>query len=142
MDKFALTKEEAAVLNTAAAALRALPEASQYKVLRNLAHFMNREVVGIGAVRAAAAVAGSVARAQVSEKPEAPKRSKTAKRGKAPKGGYPPEFLALPAVTALVLDKETAKAGLSDPPTEDQTARLRNASKALRDAYQRFRSST
>jgi hypothetical protein len=140
MDRYALTKEESTVLNTVAAALRTLPEASQYKVLRNLAHFMDREVVRCGATRAAAAVAGTAARVQVSEKPERAQRPKVAGRSR-PKGGYPPEFLAKPETACLLKEKELAEKAMTDPPTEDQRARLRAASAALRDAFSRYGSS-
>ena len=139
MDKYKLTKEESAVLNTVAAAMRTLPEVSQYNVLRNLAHFMDREVVKVGAVRAAAAVAGSVARAQVSEKPVGSKSSKSSQ--KSSKGGYTPEFLARADVKPLLDEKEAATKAVSDPPTAAQKERLKAASAALRDAWKRAGSS-
>jgi hypothetical protein len=84
MNRFAITDMEKPAYEAIRVALTGLPEKSQYAVLRKIAHDMDREITKPGAVRAAAAAAGSGARAAVmtSEKSAgkaSPKASKARK---------------------------------------------------------------
>jgi len=82
MDKYLLSEEEEKVFSGIASLMRSLKNApSQHKVLRKLAHEMDREVIRPGQVRAAAAAARGAAVAQSgskrnSENPSAEKKSK------------------------------------------------------------------
>jgi predicted lipid-binding transport protein (Tim44 family) len=134
MNKYALSEEEKAVFDGISASLSRLSVASQYNVLRNLAHVMDREVNRIGSVRAAAAVAGSTARV-LSEGKRSAKRSSMKTSRKTP--GYPESFRQGPGKAAL--EKQAAcKAVMSSPPTEDEKAALRAASEEVRDLFRAF----
>jgi len=140
MNKFTLSPQEQAVFDGLAAAMRQLPEASQYKVLGRLAHEMDRDVVRKGALRAAAAVAGSTARAVVEGNSLKKTSSKSSKKG-SPKG-YPPAFTESPQGRALLAAQADAKRQLTNPPTEGEKAALRAASEAVRDGFRRFKEAT
>jgi hypothetical protein len=138
MDRFRLTAAEQVVFDTCATAISGLNEASQYIVLRNLAHAMEREVVKPGAVRAAAAVAGSTAKALAESKSEEEASSKKKSKKKSAKHfSYPPRFLESGG-QALLDAQCAAKGALADPPTEPQKAALKAASESLRDSFRRF----
>lgn len=137
MNKFKLTAEEQSVFDRVASNFETLPEASQYNVLRNLSHFMNREVVKIGAVRSAAAVAGSTARI-ASEGRNLPVGARSAPKRRSRKArGYPVAFLEGPGKEAFELQQSCRKA-LSEPPTEEERRLLREASSELRENFRRF----
>jgi len=135
MNKFVLTADEEIAFKAISQTLCALPEASQYNVLRNVAHMMDREVCRIGSIRAAAAVAGSTARVLA--------------EGKSLKGGpldrpsrvkhpYPTSFTE-GVGKPLLAAQRAAREKLSDPPTEAQRAALRAASQTVRDGFRRFK---
>jgi hypothetical protein len=132
MDKFHLTDVEEAAFKAIKEVLLGLPARSQYNVLRNTAHAMDREVVRPGATRAAAAVAGSTARtlADGVGKASAAKPGKKEKREK-----YSPEFLE--RHKGLVDEKKRLDeiASRMSPVTLEIKASLREASKALREAW-------
>jgi hypothetical protein len=141
MDKYALSEEETAVFAAIRTAMLSVPTESQYKILRNMAHDMDREVVRPGATRAAAAAAGSTARARVDgtgrgRLGKIPNRATSSGRQ-----GYPDAFVngvGKPFVAA----QAAAKAELGSPPTEGQKAALRAASTALRESFRRFNEAT
>jgi hypothetical protein len=138
MDRFRLTDEEQAVFQRCSTAISGLSEASQYKVLRNLAHAMEREVVKPGAVRAAAAVAGSTAKALAESQGEKEASSKKkSNKGKSKTFTYPPAFLESGGQD-LVDAQKRAKAQVSDPPRAEQLAAVKAASVALRDGFRGF----
>lgn len=135
MDRHALSKDESEAFEAIRQALLGLPIHSQYAVLGHTAHMMDREVVRIGAVRAAAAVAGSTARSRADlygMRKDPPSEKSNFKKQK----GYPPDFVNAHKV---LMDKQAAcKAAMSDPPTPSQREELREASKRVREAYKLF----
>lgn len=137
MNKFALNDDEMAVFDRLRDALSTLSESSQYNVLRYTAHMMDRDVVRKGSIRAAAAVAGSTARA-MSEAHSKPRPSK--KAGPRP-SGYPKEFVEGPGRQALA-DRDALRASMSNPPTEDEKAEVRAKSARLRDLFRAFNEGT
>jgi hypothetical protein len=136
MNKFALNAEESAVFDRIRAALETLPESSQYNVLRYTAHMMDRDVVRKGSIRAAAAVAGSTARATG----EARGIKQPSKKVVRP-SGYPKEFVEGPGRQALA-ERDDLKSSLSNPPTEDEKAAVRAASAHVRDLFRAFNEGT
>lgn len=136
MNRFVLTAEERAVFDRVAHEMGDLSTASQYNILRNLAHAMDREVVRIGAIRAAAAVAGSTAR-MVAESRHVKQSPAMQKKAKGAPKGYPKSFVEGPG-RQLLAKQATCKAAMSDPPSEAQRAALRAASEAVRDCFRRF----
>lgn len=137
MNKFALSTDEQAVFDRLRDALSTLSESSQYNVLRYTAHMMDRDVVRKGSIRAAAAVAGSTARA-TGEARSNPRPSKKAGAGSS---GYPKEFVEGPGRQALA-DRDALKASMSNPPTEDEKAAVRAASAHVRDLFRAFNEGT
>lgn len=80
MDKYALSEEENVVYTEIASLMRKLGKAaSQHKVLKKLAHDMDREVIRPGQVRAAAAAARGAAAAQSGSKRNSDNPSATKK---------------------------------------------------------------
>jgi len=140
MNRFRLTPEEQLVFDQCSTAISGLSESSQYNVLRNLAHAMHREVVKPGAVRAAAAVAGSTARAQAEGKSVA-KISSKKKSNKGVKFTYPPAFLESGG-QALLDAQSAAKALVAADPTDRNKAALSAASESLRDSFRAFNEGT
>jgi len=134
MDKYQLSPPEEMVLKSIGDVLRTLPTDSQYKVLRNLAHLMDREVTKPGAIRGAAAVAGSVARSQIATRPDRPKPKAKANRG-AFQEGYSADYISSPAARELLAKREAIRASFSSPPTAAQKVALREVSKALREGW-------
>jgi len=137
MEKYKLTTDESVALAGVKTILEGLPTASQYLVLRNLAHDMDREVVRPGATRAAAAVAGATARALADSK-----GSISSSKGKKKKETvrYSNDFLA--KYPDLVRRKEAANKvakASGDKITDAQKDELRSSSKALRQAWESFR---
>jgi hypothetical protein len=137
MNKFALSTDEAAVFDRIRAALETLSESSQYNVLRYTAHMMDRDVVRKGSIRAAAAVAGSTARATG----EARSNPRPSKKAGARPSGYPKEFTEGPGRQALGR-RDALKASLSNPPTEDEKSALRAASNEVRQLFRAFNEGT
>jgi hypothetical protein len=137
MNKFALNSEENAVFNRIRAALETLPESSQYNVLRYTAHMMDRDVVRKGSIRAAAAVAGSTARA-TSEARSNPRPSK--KAGARP-SGYPKEFTEGPGKQVLA-KRDALKASLGSDPSDREKAAVRAVSAEVRDLFRAFNEGT
>jgi hypothetical protein len=136
MNKFALNDEEGAVFDRIRAALETLSESSQYNVLRYTAHMMDRDVVRKGSIRAAAAVAGSTARATSEARSEPPSSRKVRRPS-----GYPKEFVEGPGRQALA-DRDALKASMSNPPTEDEKTAVRAASEHIRHLFRAFSEGT
>jgi ribosomal protein L7/L12 len=136
MNKYDLSAAEQLVYQTIRDAMGSLPTASQYNVLRFTAHMMDRELVRPGAVRAAAAVAGSTAQTRVN--------AQGARDAKVPqvvkkKKGMSPLFLATKEAKHLIALRDSIKQSFDDPPTEEQRRALREASARLRCAHDSFR---
>jgi hypothetical protein len=138
MNKYYLNVEEQSAYQAVKETLEKLPPASQYNVLRNVAHMMDRELVRPGAVRAAAAVAGSTAQTR-SNAVGAKKAVKQTSRAKVK--GMPDNFVKTEEAKRLLARQQEAKSLLSDPPTEEQRHALRVASANLRSALYSFRGS-
>jgi hypothetical protein len=137
MNKFSLTAEEKGVFDTISAAMSSLSETSQYNVLRFAAHMMDRDVVRKGSIRAAAAVAGSTARATG----EARSNPRPSKKAGARPSGYPKEFVEGPGSRALA-EREDLKSSFSTPPTEEQLVAVRSKSAEIRDLFRAFNEGT
>lgn len=137
MNKFALTSEESAVFDRIRAAMESLPETSQYNVLRYTAHMMDRDVVRKGSIRAAAAVAGSTARATS----EARSHPRPSKKAGSRTSGYPKAFIEGPG-NRILAKRDALKASLSVPPTEEEKAAVRACSSELRDLFRAFNEGT
>jgi hypothetical protein len=139
MNKYALSEEEKVVFDGISASLAGLSVQSQYNVLRNLAHMMDREVNRIGSVRAAAAVAGSTAR--VLSEGKGPTKNSSKRSSSNTSRGYPEEFRE--GVGKAALQRQAAlRAVMSSPPTEDEKAALRAASEEVRDLFRAFNEGT
>jgi len=138
MNKWNLNEQEGLVFDQISLLLAALPEQSQYSVLGKTAHMMDREVVRIGATRAAAAVAGSTARAlsEAGALKKAERRSASKSKGKA--FAYPPAFLARGGQAKLDLQKTLRERVQSDPSDQNRAA-LRTVSESLRDSFRAFK---
>lgn len=135
MNKYQLTGAELAAYQAVAGALSGLSSASQYNVLRVLAHNMDREVVRPGATRAAAAVAGASAEARsdaAGRKACAPKGRKTANKG------LPEAFVQSADGQRLLAEQAARRAALSNPALPGELAALRAASAAVRTGLQLF----
>jgi hypothetical protein len=136
MDKFLLTSEEQEVFDQIAKLMTALPDASQYMVLRNVAHAMGREICRPGATRAAAAVAGSTARASVENSKANARKRANPKNGSGT--GYTDAFKNHSKFAPLFAKQAALRAALSVPPTEEQRKSLRDLSETIRDGFRGF----
>lgn len=139
MNRYALNDQEQFIFDGCSDLIKNLPTASQYKVLRNLAHFMDREVVKPGAVRAAAAVAGSNARTRTEGANE--KKASSRKKSSSKGFNYPKVFLEHGG-QALLDRQQELKALVNTSPTDENRSNLRTASGALRHAFRVFKEDT
>lgn len=139
MNTFKLEPFEESALNSITKILGELKQASQHKVLKKLAHLMNREVVRPGAVRTAAIVAAQGANRTIvrGDKPT----SENPKGGK--KKGTDHVKLAWEATDEakhLIGVRDELKAMLKGrEPNVEEKNRIAVASKNLRESLQIFR---
>jgi len=138
MNKYELSNAESDVLAEVKDLIKTLAPQSQYKVLRNLAHLMDREVVRPGAVRAAAAVAGSTAAAK-RDALGAKSASKGQVRPKKKAAGFSQLYLGTEQGKALLSRRNELRELIKGvPPTEEQKRSLRELSSLLREGNQAF----
>jgi hypothetical protein len=125
-------------------ALKELPNSSQYKILKELAHRMDREVHKLGAVRSAISVGAATARRIVPRDPKGRAKAK----GFGPKDQDPlvKEFYELPETKALDAKRQELKESLKNK-VEDSAEfvsikkQITECSLKLRTRLQSFRSS-
>jgi hypothetical protein len=137
MNRYVLNADEQAVYDRVAAALVTLPESSQYAVLRNVAHAMDRDIVRKGSIRAAAAVAGSTARTLR----EAEGKAKPSKKATRAGSGYPAAFKEGPGKQAL-REQAALRATMTEHPSDAQKEALRQASEKVRCLFRAFNEGT
>jgi hypothetical protein len=139
MDKFNLSVNEAEAFYAIKGLLSKLPDQSQYKVLRNVAHAMDREVAKPGTTRMAASLAGRYSPQSKADKAGFEASSAKSKKSKLPQG-YPEEFVK--ANQQLIDRRSALKAEISSSlvPSEESLNALRALSEEIRHAYNLFRS--
>jgi hypothetical protein len=138
MNTFALDPKEEEVLTRVSAIMNELKTDSQYKVLRKLAHLMNRQVVRPGAVRTAAAAASAGA-------------NRAIVRGSAPSSLNPSgkpkkvdpikkDWEATPQAKSLIDRRDRFKASFAGrEPTDQEKTQLSEISAQIRENLEFFR---
>lgn len=135
-----LNAEESVAFQAIGSLLESLPETSQYKLLAQIAKVYDREIVRPGAVRAAAATAAAISRAQVpTDSVNRLKKSKTSKKAK----NTDPMFdsWCSSAGRPLIEARNAFKASHTGPLSEEAREELSSRSRDIRVAYDLFRSS-
>jgi anaerobic ribonucleoside-triphosphate reductase len=145
METFSLSTSESEAYEKIARILKEIPVSSQYTVLRNLAHAMNRKVVKAGKAEFRAAMLAARASQPSMRAKDVLTSSK--KKSKKKKGASEDPFYNSPEGKALLTKRNTLKKELSEHPAPDSesAAPIRDGisalSKQLREGSRIFRSS-